>query len=164
MRSWPVTVEDVMGFTFKVETRKLPALRKRLAQLDGTEVEIGFFEEDRYGDENGNLPVAQVAYYNEFGTVHNPTRPFMAETFESATTQKHASDLMKKIFQSALTNGRSIPRLLQVLGDDVAEMMKAIILHYPGSNSKETIERKGRNAPLRDTEFMMNSVKFQIHR
>lgn len=153
-----------MGFTFKVETRKLPALRKRLAQLDGTEVEIGFFEEDRYGEENDNLPVAQVAYYNEFGTVHNPTRPFMEETFGDAATQKHARQLMKQVFESALTNGRAVPRLLQILGNDVAEIMKSIILHYPGSNSAETIARKGRNAPLRDTEFMMNSVKFQIHR
>lgn len=153
-----------MGFTFKAETRKLPALQKRLAQLNGTEVEIGFFEEDRYGPENDNLPVAQVAYYNEFGTVHNPTRPFMEETFMAASTQKHMNTMMKAIFESALTNGRAIQRLLQQLGDGVAEQMKSTILHYPGSNSAETIARKGRNAPLRDTEFMMNSVKFQIHR
>lgn len=153
-----------MGFTFKVETRKLPALRKRLAQLDGTEVDVGFFEEDRYGPENENLPVAQVAYYNEFGTVHNPTRPFMEETFSDAITQKHANKLMKQIFISALTNGRAVQRLLQQLGDDIAEQMKTTILNYPGSNSAETIARKGRNSPLRDTEFMMNSVKFQIHR
>lgn len=154
-----------MAFTFKVETRKLPALQKRLAQLDGTEIDIGFFEEDRYGPENDNLPVAQVAYFNEFGTMHNPTRPFMEETFDDATTQKHAGKLMKAIFISALTNGRAVSRLLQELGDDVAELMKIKILNYPGSNSPATIERKeGRNTPLRDTEFMMNSVKFQITR
>lgn len=153
-----------MGFTFKVETRKLPALRKRLAQLDGTEIEVGFFEEDRYGPENDNLPVAQVAYYNEFGTVHNPTRPFMEETFESALGQRHMVQMMKQIFTSALTNGRAVKRLLATLGNDVAEQMKTTILHYPGSNSARTIKKKGgRNTPLRDTEFMMHSVKFQIH-
>lgn len=154
-----------MGFTFKVETRKLPALQKRLAKLDGTEIDIGFFEEDRYGPENENLPVAQVAYYNEFGTVHNPTRPFMEETFSDALTQRHINKMMKAIFESALTNGRAVDRLLITLGDDVAELMKVQILNYPGSNSPETIARKeGRNTPLRDTEFMMNSVKFEIHR
>lgn len=154
-----------MGFTFKVETRKLPALQKRLAQLDGTEIDIGFFEEDRYGPENENLPVAQVAYYNEFGTVHNPTRPFMEETFSDALTQRHINKMMKQIFESALTNGRAVHRLLIELGDDVAELMKVQILNYPGSNSPETIARKeGRNTPLRDTEFMMNSVKFEIRR
>ncbi|ATW58223.1 hypothetical protein CNR37_00003 [Pseudomonas phage ventosus] len=154
-----------MGFTFKVETRKLPALRKRLDKLNGTEVDVGFFEEDRYGPENDNLPVAQVAYFNEFGTVTNPTRPFMEETFSDPTTQKHAGKLMKLIFESALTNGRAVQRLLITLGDDVAEQMKNTIMHYPGSNSPKTIEKKGgRNTPLRDTEFMMNSVKFQISR
>lgn len=153
-----------MGFTFKVETRKLPALRKRLDKLNGTEVDVGFFEEDRYGPENDNLPVAQVAYYNEFGTIHNPTRPFMTETFEDALTQTHVGKLMKQVFISALTNGRAVQRLLIELGDDVAELMKVRILNYPGSNSKDTIEKKGgRNTPLRDTEFMMNSVKFQIN-
>lgn len=154
-----------MGFTFKVETRKLPALRKRLDKLNGTEIDVGFFEEDRYGPENDNLPVAQVAYYNEFGTVHNPTRPFMEETFSDGLTQTHMGKMIKSIFLSALTNGRAVDRLLQQLGDDIAESMKVMILNYPGSNSPETVARKeGRNTPLRDTEFMMNSVKFQITR
>lgn len=154
-----------MGFTFKATTRKLPALIKRLDKLDGTEVAVGFFEEDRYGPENDNLPVATVAYYNEFGTIHNPTRPFMAETFEDGLTQRHISKLMRAVFESSLKDGRAITRLLLNLGDDVAELMKIRILNYPGSNSKDTIAKKdGRNTPLRDTEFMMNSVKFEIRR
>ena len=154
-----------MGFTFKVETRKLPALRKRLEQLDGMEVEVGFFEEDRYGPENENLPVAQVAFYNEFGTVHNPTRPFMAETFEDGLVQTYMRKSIKGIFENVLLNGRAVQRLLRELGDGIAEQMMVRILNYPGSNSRETIERKeGRNTPLRDTEFMMNSVKFHIHK
>jgi hypothetical protein len=152
-----------MGFTFKVQTRKIPALIKRLDKLDGTEIAVGFFAEDRYGPENDNLPVAEVAYYNEFGTIHNPTRPFMHETFEDNLTQRHVGKLMRAVFESALTNGRAIPRLLLTLGDDVAELMKIRILNYPGTNSPDTIARKdGRNTPLRDTEFMMNSVKFEI--
>jgi len=154
-----------MGFTFKVETRKLPALRKRLEQLNGMEVEVGFFEEDRYGPENGNLPVAQVAFYNEFGTIHNPTRPFMAETFEDDLVQTYMKKSIKNIFEDVLRNGRAVQRLLRELGDGVAEAMMVRILNYPGSNSPATIERKGgRNTPLRDTEFMMNSVKFHIHK
>lgn len=152
-----------MGFTFKVETRKLPALQKRLAKLDGTEIDIGFFEEDRYGPENANLPVAQVAYYNEFGTTLNPTRPFMAETFSSDIGQRYMGKMFKEIFISSLTNGRAVARLLIELGDEIANLMQINILNYPGSNSPDTIARKeGRNTPLRDTEFMMNSVRFEI--
>jgi hypothetical protein len=154
-----------MGFTFKVETRKLPALRKRLEQLDGMEVEVGFFEEDRYGPENHNLPVAQVAFYNEFGTSLNPTRPFMAETFQDDLTQTFMVKKIKELFGNVLANGRAVSRLLVELGEGIADSMQIRILNYPGSNSKATIERKeGRNTPLRDTEFMMNSVKFHIHK
>lgn len=154
-----------MGFTFKVETRKLPALRKRLDKLNGTEIDVGFFEEDRYGPENGNLPVAQVAYFNEFGTTLNPTRPFMRETFEDSSLQQIAAKMMRMVFESALSNGRAVERLMKQIGQHVAQQMKDNIQNYPGSNSPKTIKRKGgRNTPLRDTHFMMNSVKFKITR
>ncbi|WYV99004.1 tail protein [Pseudomonas phage vB_PpuM-NoPa] len=151
-----------MSFTFKVETRKLDSMIKRLDKLDGTQVDVGFFEEDAYGPENGNLPVAQVAYYNEYGTSLNPTRPFMQETFSEGINQKLLGKAMMKVFQSAIMNGRQVQRLLRELGSGAGDMLRDTILTYPGSNSAETIRRKGRNSPLRDTEFMLNSVKFQI--
>lgn len=151
-----------MGFTFKSETRKLPALIKRLDKLNGTVVDVGFFEEDRYGPENNNLPVATVAYYNEYGTIHNPTRPFMEETFNSPLGRRYIEGMYKRIFENAIKNGRSVSRLLKDLGEDVAGLMQTTILNYPGSNSPATIAAKGKNTPLRDTEFMMKSVKFQI--
>lgn len=153
-----------MGFTFKVETRKLPALIKRLDKLDGMVVDVGFFEEDRYGPENNNLPVATVAYYNEYGTRYNPTRPFMEETFTSSIGRRYIQAMYKKIFEDAIMNGRSITRLMRELGEDVAGLMQTTILNYPGSNSPATVAAKGKNTPLRDTEFMMKSVKFQITR
>lgn len=153
-----------MGFTFKVETRKLPALIKRLDKLDGTVVDVGFFEEDRYGPENNNLQVATVAYYNEYGTRHNPTRPFMEDTFTSSLGLRYIRSMYKKIFENAILNGRSVTRLVRELGEDIAELMQTTILNYPGSNSPLTVKGKGKNTPLRDTEFMMHSVKFQISR
>lgn len=152
-----------MGFTFKVETRKLSSLIKRLDNLDGREVEAGFFEEDRYGPENDNLPVATVAYYNEYGTTFNPTRPFMHDTFSGQTNQIHMTNIMKDVFLSALTNGRSVERFMRELGQMVGDIMQDTIEDYPGSNSRETIDRKGFNDPLVDTRKMLESVKFQIH-
>jgi hypothetical protein len=153
-----------MGFTFKVETKKLSATIQRLNKLDGMEIEVGFFEEDRYGPENENQPVAQIAAYNEFGTATNPTRPFMEETFLDKMLQRHMVLSLKRVFSSAILNGRSVERLLRDLGDDIATHMQTTILNYPGSNSPSTIERKGKNTPLRDTEKMLESVKFQIHK
>lgn len=151
-----------MGFTFKVETKKTTALIKRLENLDGIEVDAGFFEEDRYGADNSNLHVATVAAYNNFGTRFNPRRPFMDETFEDGTNQIFMGKAMSKIFESTIRDGRATRRLLRGMGELVAELIKIEILNYPGSNSPATIARKGKNTPLRDTEFMLESVKFQI--
>lgn len=150
-----------MGFTFKVQN-KIPALKARLAKLDGAIVDVGFFEEDRYGAENSNLPVATVAAYNEFGTRFNPRRPFMATTFEDGVNQRMLGQKMSLIFKSVMKDGRSTRRLLRDIGDLASDLMKAQIITWPGRNSEATIAIKGRNAPLMDTEFMLRSVKFHI--
>lgn len=157
-----------MGFTIKVEKAGLQALIKRLAALDGTEVEDGFFEEDRYGPENNNLQVALVAYLNEYG--HSlgpqgvPERPFMHETYGDKMSQFHMARGMRAVFIAAITDGRAVDRLLKQVGKMVGELLEEAIIDYPGHNSKTTIERKGFDDPLRNTDKMLNSVKFQIHK
>lgn len=153
-----------MSFSLKVEKRKLDALIKRVSQFDGTEVEVGFFEEDKYGPENGNLQVATVAYYNEFGTTLNPTRPFMQEMFGDAMNQLHMAWEVKRIFLSLLSNGRAVHRLTQELGQMLVQMMQVSIDDYPGSNSASTILRKGFNDPLFHTGKMLESVKFVVNK
>ncbi|KEH08726.1 hypothetical protein QE321_gp160 [Pseudomonas phage SPA01] len=152
------------SFSFKTDRRRLTSLIKRVEALDGTTVEVGFFPEDRYGSENGNLPVAQVAAYNEFGTTRNPTRPFMAPTFEEFTSQFHYARLMKSTFENVLRDGRQTNTLLKKLGKMVAEQMQVNIDDYPGSNSPAWAAYKGFNDPLFHTGKMLESVKFQIHR
>lgn len=151
-----------MGFTFKLDTKKLEAVIRNTSKLDGTEVDVGFFEEDKYGPENNNHQVAQVAFFNERGTLTNPRRPFMATTFNDRDTQNALGTLMSKAFQSSLVDGRQVQRLLKQLGEEAQSRIQKTILTWPGSNSQNTIDRKGRNSPLRDTEFMLESVKFKL--
>lgn len=152
-----------MAFHIKFES-KLPALLKRLAQLDGTEVEVGFFEEDRYGPENDNLPVATVAAYNEFGTIHNPQRPFMSDAFTDTMSQMKMSRLMRDVFSGALKNGMATKRLLNVLGRVTGELIEISIQQYAavGGNSPATIKAKGKDTPLIDTGKMIESVRFHV--
>lgn len=154
--------------TVKRETKGLTALIKRMQQLNGTQVEVGFFEEDRYGPDNHNLPVAFVAWLNEYGHSISlqgvPERPFMHETFGDAMSQFHMARAMRNIAMAAITDGRSVHSLLKKLGKMVGDMLEVAIDDYPGHNSPETIERKGKDDPLRDTDKMINSVKFQVHK
>jgi hypothetical protein len=155
-----------MGFHFKLEN-KIPALLKRLDKLNGMEVEVGFFEEDRYGPENHNLPVATVAAYNEFGTVHNPQRPFMSDMFSDNMSQLYIARGMKSTFLDVLKGNSASMRLLNDIGRIAAELMKVSIQQYAatGGNSSATIKRKGgRDTPLIDTGKMIESVRFQVHK
>lgn len=151
-----------MGFTFKLDTKKLESVIRNTTKLDGTQIDVGFFEEDKYGPENDNLQVAQVAYFNERGTLTNPRRPFMATTFGDRETQDALGKIMSKTFQSSLIDGRQVQRLLKELGSEASDRIRKRILTWPGSNSRATIERKGKNTPLRDTDIMLESVKFKL--
>lgn len=157
-----------MGFTIKVEKSKLSALINRMQKLDGTVVEDGFFEEDRYGPENFNLPVAFVAYMNEYGHSISlqgvPERPFMHDTYLDNMNQFHMARAMRNVFVAAITDGRTVDRILRQTGQMVVDLLQEAIDDYPGSNSTATIKRKGFNDPLRDTDKMLNSVKFRIHK
>jgi hypothetical protein len=153
-----------MGFSIKFEN-KIPALRKRLDKLNGMEVEVGFFEEDRYGPDNANLPVATVAAYNEFGTFFNPERPFMGDTFKEKMNQLFIARKMSKVFVTVIRGGNPLESL-RTIGEVTAEMMRYSIHQYAaaGGNSTATIKKKGgRDTPLIDTSKMLQSVKFQIN-
>ena len=153
-----------MGFHIKLES-KIPALLARLEKLDETEVEVGFFEEDHYGPENDNLPVATVAAYNEFGTRFTPERPFMSDTFSEDMNQLYMARSMKDVVERAVKGGTT-SRLLKNLGEVSTELMKVSFQQYAaaGGISAATIKLKeGRDTPLIDTGKMIESVKFQVH-
>lgn len=154
-----------MGFSIKFDS-KIPDLLKRLDKLNGMEVEVGFFEEDRYGPENHNLPVATVAAYNEFGTTFNPQRPFMTDTFSENTNQLIMAGQMSQVFGNVLKGGSATQRLLSILGRITGELMQVSIAQYAaaGGNSAATIKKKdGRDTPLIDTGKMIESVRFHVH-
>lgn len=143
----------------KLNTTKLRAIKRRLKALNGTKVQVGFFEEDKYEDTGKS--VAQVAMFNEYGTHLHPTRPFMQDTFESSVSKRIIEYGLKEVFGAAI-KGQAIQHKLSELGKQLAECMQAHIDAFPGSNSAATILRKGFNDPLYDTGKMMESVKFQI--
>lgn len=143
----------------KLNVTKLRAVKRRLKALNGTKLQVGFFERDKYDDTG--IPIAQVAYFNEYGTHLNPTRPFMHDTFESNVVKRLIKNGLGNVFTAAV-KGQAIQHTLRELGMKLVEAMQAHIDSYPGSNSATTILRKGFNDPLYDSGKMMESVKFQI--
>ena len=155
-----------MAGTRKYDKRSLTALIKRIQAIDNTEISVGFFEEDRYGSENANLPVAQVAWYNERGLGNMvPSRPFMSSTFSDALELQFYAAGMQTVFVDVLDKGRNTTRNLKALGEHVVGVMKMTITDWTTpANSERWAAIKGFNDPLIFTGKMLDSVKFKISR
>lgn len=150
----------------KLDKRGIEATVFRVRQLSGTEILTGFFEEDVYGPENDNQPVANVAWINERGAgMQVPSRPFMATTFSKKSLTEAYVKLMAEVATQALTLGRGENRILGNLADLVKESMQSTIHDWTTPpNSEQWAAAKGRNDPLVFTGHMLNSVKSKIRR
>ena len=126
------------------------------------ELNTGFFSESVYGPENDNLPVAQVAQLNEEGSRDNPPRPFIRAGFggalRSGKLDKNISVAMKNILE-----GGDIQQQYKILGPVLVNEMRQQIINWDTPpNSPKTVEAKGKNDPLRDTDTMLNSVDYKV--
>jgi len=120
---------------------------------------VGFFPESKYDD---GMPVAQVAFWNEFGTKTIPERPFF----------RHANNVsshkVSNIFKSeTIYNSKNVISLSKV--NKVGEMwvneiqdsiMGKGISYVP--NAPSTVAKKGHDKPLIDTELMLISPKYKV--
>lgn len=138
-------------------------------KVDVERVDVGFFESARYdkpsegwGSPEDNLPVAEVAFRNEFGTptMRIPERPFFRQAIE----------LIKKELPSALAplvaaNKFGIDDELANKAGLFAEgkIKKRIVELRNPPNAPLTIKLKGFDNPLIETSLMLNSVTYMIY-
>lgn len=110
------------------------------------------------------LTVAQVATFNEFGTVRNgkehiPPRPFLRGTIEEKRQEiiKLAITLHQKIL-----DGFDVERATKILGSSVSGMVKARIAEgIKPLNAVSTILKKQSDKPLIDTGQLRQSISYE---
>lgn len=154
-----------MAASRKYDKRALQSLIKRVAAMDGVEVSVGFFPEDKYGPDNDNLPVAQVAWYNERGLgMVVPPRPFMETSF-NRDEQRFYFAGMKAVWLDVLQQGRQTKAKLRALGDHAVGIVKMTIDGWTTpANSDRWAAIKGKNDPLVFTGKMLDSVTYKVER
>ena len=163
--------------------KHLKAIQKKLGK--GATVQVGFFEDSRYSADRYHFtkarlkqmspetrqfaqflqgkpkfagPVAQVAFWNEFGTKRAPPRPFMRHTVASKSPRW--GNLLGAALKSHNYDYR---RALDQVGDKIASQMRETITNWQDPpNSKLTRELKGFNSPLRDTGFLRSEVNYEV--
>lgn len=149
--------------TLPLDGKKLQVALASIAHKleSGGTLRVGFLEGASYpADKNGKpgLPVATVAFWNEFGTVRSPARPFFRTTI--AQQQKTWGDKLGKAL--AFYNYDGV-QALRALGQSMRDDVEASIQRWSTPpNALRTIRRKGFNKPLVHTSVMNRSPDFEL--
>lgn len=133
-------------------------LKQTLRELAKLQVRIGF-EHGKATEENG-ADVCDVAAWNELGTVHMPSRPFLRSSVDD--NMGEITSFLKSQNDS-IVGGASAEQVLKEIGI----FQKDLIQEKIGSggfapNAPSTVRQKGSSTPLIDTGRMRQSVDYVI--
>lgn len=129
----------------------------RLADMDG-EIDIGIL--DNAGNEENGETVANVAAYNEYGTNHIPSRPFMRQT---ADKHGKAWGSFAQRATNRVIDGMGAEQAKELIGNRAEGDMKKMVTQGDFvPNAPNTIKQKGSSTPLIDTGRMRNSISHRV--
>jgi hypothetical protein len=133
-------------------------LKKALAKISGKSkgsVNVGFLAGATYPD---GASVAQVAFWNEYGTTTAPSRPFFRTMI--AKESPGWGVLMMKAMKHYGYDGQVT---MQFMGVKLSEeLQQSIVSWQDPPNAPATVRMKGFNKPLIHTSHMQNSVDFEV--
>lgn len=150
-----------VGFTLtaKYGYRKID----RLIRIKGKDsVFIGV--PDDAGNYHGKeISIAAVAWFNEFGTVNMPERPFLRWTLdEHDGYMKEIERALKIILTRPVADYRSYLKKIGFQAE--ADIKQTILTADFEPLAPSTVRRKGHDQPLFDTGLMMRSITSRLVR
>lgn len=103
------------------------------------------------------LHVAQVAFWNEYGTETAPARPFFRNMIRAESPEWGAAlgNYLKSTEYDA-------SRALSLMGVDITDELKTSINEWPADNAPLTIAIKGFNKSLVHTNLMLRSTDYEV--
>lgn len=103
------------------------------------------------------LPVATVAFWNNFGTSRAKARPF----FSNMVAEK-SKGWGARLGRVAKATGYNTRLTLQRMGEGIQGQLKKSIEDWPADNAPLTVAIKGFNKGLIDSQIMQNSTGFEV--
>lgn len=141
-----------------------PKLREIVARLGGgaqpAGVKVGFLEGATYPgtDESAGLPVATVAFWNEFGTVKAPARPF----FRNAIA-KNSPEWGSQLGAALKASNFNAKTAMGIMGEVIkGQVVQSILDTNSPPLAPSTVKRKGFDKPLVDTGVMQRAVDYVV--
>lgn len=128
---------------------------KKIAEQKTIKARVGIIEPMRYPD--GPL-IAQVGYWNEYGTDTIPPRPFFRAAVENNR------DKLGPMFVEAVQKHDTEAAMRTVCEHMVDELKASVLTWTDPPNAKSTEQAKGYNAPLRGPDKLLrNSFNYEIN-
>lgn len=117
-------------------------------------VRVGVLEDATYPD---GTSVAQVAFWNEYGTARTPSRPF----FRAVVSDQKKNWVLSVKNLMAMHNDPQ--KVMGLIGEHMkGQIVQSIMTWTDPPNAPYTIAKKGFNAPLRDTAQMSRSISYEV--
>lgn len=131
----------------------LAGLAEKLGE--GKVLRVGFLEGETYPD---GTNVAQVAFWNEYGTIKSPPRPFFRQMI-AAKSPGWGAALGKNLIATSYNADAALKRVGGGIKD---QLTKSIVDFSSPNNAESTIAKKGFDNPLIDSGQMQRAVDFDI--
>lgn len=155
-----------------VNRKGLDKLIGKMKALDGLESRVGWFSGQNYGPENQNLPIAQVAQWQEEGVAGGqgngsgiPSRPFIRSFFIGLKKSAPFKTYVANELRLYLAGQKTSRAVAKTLGEFIRQGLQETIIKWTYiRNADSTIAKKGRNDPLVDTGLMARSITIKIMR
>lgn len=103
------------------------------------------------------LPVATVAYWNNFGNARIPARPFFTNMIANKSPTWGA-DLAAILVQNGYNSKLSLTHMGELINDQLVNSMN----DWPADNAPLTVAIKGFNHGLLDKGVMLRSTGYQV--
>ena len=135
--------------------------RQRLAELAAqattAKVRVGIIAQANYDGSDGES-VAQVAFWNEYGTATIPPRPFFRNTIA-----QHKDEWPKQAAALMEANGGDVRQTLELMGEGVkGQIVETIQNLQTPPNASATVKKKGFDKPLIDTGTLWRSIDYEV--
>ena len=155
-------------FKIEIDRKVLEGLEKRLQDLNQKEIQYGYFDKTYEApDRRAGIPVAEIAYKNEIGFItesgrHVPPRPFFTFSVKKAEqiVKWFAADIYKLTFIGK--REKTLVTIGKWLKDGVQQSIDEAESNGFPPLSQYTINHKGSDKQLRETDTLYDSVEAKI--
>ena len=144
----------------EVNSTNSKGIKSLFKRLEKGSVNVGILAKVGKHD-NSDVTVAQVGFWNEFGTVTIPERSFIRSTIEGDS--KEIKEVSRKQYKKVLDGDINLKQGLGILGTFVmGKIQEKFTKNTWSPNSSSTIILKGSTKPLIDSGQLRQSISYEV--